>query len=80
MIQRNRSGVSAAQVAYYFACKAAINGYIHIDPILKQDTMRWVVNSGHENSTQLFAVDKTGAHMQPGKDNRVFSVFFGGYK
>ncbi|MHB1014352.1 MAG: hypothetical protein ACYC2W_03610, partial [Desulfurivibrionaceae bacterium] len=42
--------------------------------------LRWVVNSGHENSTQLFAVDKTGAHMQPGKDNRVFSVFFGGYK
>ena len=39
VIQRNRSGVSAAQVAYYFACKAAINGYIHIDPILKQDTM-----------------------------------------
>lgn len=38
-IQRNKMGVSAAQVAHYFAVKANLEGYIHFDPILEMDTM-----------------------------------------
>lgn len=42
--------------------------------------VRSVVNSGHENPTQLFAFDKTRTHRRPAKDSRVSSAFSGGCK
>lgn len=42
--------------------------------------VRSVVNSGHENPTQLFAFDKTGARRRPGRDSRVSSASSGGCK